>query len=213
MSVSYGGHDINRLFTPRLPDAVQIFVRCANTIHTGGKKCLLSAHVPGKVAGLLTSVPIIYAVDPKPPAVAPAGRVLAGVLAAGCLAVLLLAAWLTPNPSGMGTHHSALELPACNFLRTTHLPCPSCGMTTSFSWFAKGNLAASVYVQPMGAVLAFMAAATVWGGFYIAFTGRPAHRLLRLMPARYTLLPLLLVGVLAWGWKILIHLNGIDGWG
>ena len=22
-----------------------------------------------------------------------------------------------------------------------------------------------------------------------------------------------LIGVLAWGWKILIHLNGVDGWG
>jgi hypothetical protein len=112
----------------------------------------------------------------------------------------------------MGTHKESLGLPPCNFLRTTGLPCPSCGMTTSFAWFAKGNLLASAYVQPMGAILALLAAACVWGGFYIALTARPAHRLLRMLPAGYTLIPLLLLGVLAWGWKILIHLNGVDGW-
>jgi hypothetical protein len=85
-------------------------------------------------------------------------------------------------------------------------------MTTSFSWFARGNLIASAYVQPMGLILALMAAASVWGGSYIAVSGRPVHRLLRLLPAGYTLIPLLLVGVVAWGWKIFIHLNGIDGW-
>jgi hypothetical protein len=112
----------------------------------------------------------------------------------------------------MGTHSASLGLPPCNFLQTTGLPCPSCGMTTSFSWLAHGNLVASAYVQPMGAILALLAATSVWGGLYICITGRPTHRLLRLVAARYTLFPLLLLGVLAWGWKILIHLNGIDGW-
>ena len=92
----------------------------------------------------------------------------------GCLAILLLAAYLRPSPSGMGTHQQGLGLPACNFLRTTGLPCPSCGMTTSFAWFAKGNLLASAYVQPMGTILALLAAACVWGGFYIA-PHRPAR--------------------------------------
>ena len=128
------------------------------------------------------------------------------------LAVLILAATLPPSASGTGTHRAALGLPPCNFLALTGLPCPSCGFTTSWAHFTKGNLLASFYVQPMGALLALLAAACVWAGFYIALTGQPAHRLLRLIPARYTLLPLLIIGALAWGWKILIHLNGIDGW-
>lgn len=86
-------------------------------------------------------------------------------------------------------------------------------MTTSWAWATRGNFAASVYVQPMGTILALLAAACVWGGGYIAISGRPAHRLLRMLPARYTLFPLLLLAVLAWGWKIFIHLNGYDGWG
>lgn len=157
-------------------------------------------------------MPIIYAVPPRRDVVHPAARLLAAGVAAGCLAVLLLAAWLPPSPTGTGTHTRGLGLPPCNFLSTTGVPCPACGMTTSFSWFAKGNLPASLYVQPMGAILATLAAASVWAGFYIAISGRPAHRLLGLVPSRYTLLPLLFLGVAAWGWKILIHLKGVDGW-
>jgi len=158
-------------------------------------------------------VPIIYAVAPRPEAASNSARVVAGVVAGSCLTVLVIAAWLPPSPSGMGTHARSLGLPPCSFLKTTGLPCPSCGMTTSFSWFAKGNLPASLYVQPMGAVLALLAAACVWGGAYVAISGRPAYRLLTLVPTRYTLLPLLFLGILAWGWKILIHLKGVDGWG
>jgi hypothetical protein len=161
---------------------------------------------------LSQAVPNIYAVPPQAEKLTPWGRLFAGAIGLGCLAVLILAASMAPNPTGMGTHAKGLGLPDCTFLRTTHLPCPSCGMTTSFSWFARGNLVASAYVQPMGMILALLAAAAAWGGWYIALTGRPVHRLLRLLPAGYTLIPLLLVGVVAWGWKIFIHLNGIDGW-
>jgi hypothetical protein len=168
--------------------------------------------VAGTLGRLDATVPNIYAVAPQAEPVSLKARLLALAVAGGCLTILLLAAYLRPSPSGMGTHQQGLGLPACNFLRTTGLPCPSCGMTTSFAWFAKGNLLASAYVQPMGAILALLAAACVWGGFYIGLTGRPAHRLLRMLPAGYTLIPLLLLGVLAWGWKILIHLNGVDGW-
>jgi hypothetical protein len=157
-------------------------------------------------------VPIIYAAAPRHDSVKIGGRLLAAGVAGCCLAVLVVAAWLPPSPTGTGTHTRSLGLPPCNFLKTTNLPCPACGMTTSFSWFAKGNLPASLYVQPMGTVLAVLAAACVWGGFYIALSGRPAHRLLALLPSRYTLMPLLFLGVAAWGWKILIHLRGADGW-
>jgi hypothetical protein len=157
-------------------------------------------------------VPNIYAAVPRAEKLTPAGRMFAGCIGVACLTVLVLAASLTPSPTGMATHAQGLGLPDCTFLRNTHLPCPSCGMTTSFAWFVRGNLVASAYVQPMGTILAAIAAASAWGGLYIAITGRPVNRLLRLLPSGYTLIPLLLVGVLAWGWKIFIHLNGIDGW-
>jgi hypothetical protein len=85
-------------------------------------------------------------------------------------------------------------------------------MTTSFAYFSRGNLLASLYVQPMGMVLAALTVAAFWTSLYIALTGRPALRLLQLIPAGYYFLPLMFFGIAAWGWKIFIHLHGIDGW-
>jgi len=145
------------------------------------------------------------------PGIGIGARLLAGLIAGGCLALLLIAAHLQPSRQGVATHR-ALGLPECQFMEHTGLPCISCGMTTSFSWFVRGNLAASLYVQPMGAVLAALCCCTVWVGFYILATGRPVHRLLRLFPGRYLYLPLLFFALAAWGWKIFIHLSGHDGW-
>ena len=140
-----------------------------------------------------------------------AGRLIALGIALACLGVLVQAARLAPSPSGMGTHLS-MGLGRCTFLERTGLPCPSCGMTTSFAWFTRGNLAASLYVQPMGTLLAVAAAVTVWAGAYIAVTGRPVYRLMRLLPGRYVFLCLMAFAILAWGWKILLVLNRWDGW-
>lgn len=139
-------------------------------------------------------------------------RAIALMVGLGCLAVLVRAATLPPSHTGIGTHR-AMGLNQCTFIDRTGLPCPSCGMTTSFAWFARGNIAASLYVQPMGAALALAAAMCVWGGLYVAFTGRPIYRLLRLLPGRYYLLPVMTLAVLAWAWKIFIRLSSLDGWG
>jgi hypothetical protein len=160
---------------------------------------------------LQTDVPQIYRKQGPLARVSGWGRLLAGSLAAVCLGLLITAARLTPNPNGLGTHRE-LGLDQCAFLERTGLPCPSCGMTTSFAWFARGNLLASIYVQPMGAMLAALSGMMVWAGAYIAITARPVHRLLSAMRPRYHVIPLLVLAVLAWGWKIFIHLHGIDGW-
>ena len=139
------------------------------------------------------------------------GRLLAAGIGAICITALLLAVHLHPSPTGMATHTS-IGFDECQFLKRTGLPCPSCGMTTSFAWFVRGNAPASAYVQPMGFVLAVLTSATAWTAGYIAITGKPAHRLMRLIPSRYYLLPLLSFAVIAWGWKMFIHLQSIDGW-
>jgi hypothetical protein len=138
-------------------------------------------------------------------------RVGAFFVASSCLAVLLAAAHLTPDRAGHGSH-TGLGLARCQFIDRTGIPCPSCGMTTSFAWFADGNFPASLYVQPMGFALALLATGTVWAGFYVALTGRAAHRLLRVLPARHCLVSLLVLAIAAWAWKMLICLKGWDGW-
>ncbi|CAN5463512.1 hypothetical protein BH09PLA1_BH09PLA1_31290 [soil metagenome] len=154
---------------------------------------------------------LIYTRVGEPARVRLSGRMLAAFVSLTCLTVLLIAVRLHPSPTGMATH-TTMGFDECQFLKRTGLPCPSCGMTTSFAWFVRGNALASAYIQPMGFVLAILTTATTWAAGYIAVTGKPAHRLMRLISSRYYLLPLLIFAAAAWGWKMFLHLKGIDGW-
>lgn len=152
----------------------------------------------------MTATPKIYAPRPGIDRVGIGYRFLASVIAAGCLAMLIIGYRLQPDPSGMGTH-KALGLQPCSFLARTGLPCPSCGMTTSVSHLAHGNLPASLRVQPMGTLIGLTAAVAFWVGLYIAATGRPALRLMQRVPAGYYVLFPMLLGIAAWGWKMFVH--------
>jgi hypothetical protein len=157
------------------------------------------------------AVPIIYARNSEPQSLTLRGRLGAVGVGLVCLLPLVLALMLQPSPDGYGSH-TKLGLARCQFMEHTGLPCPSCGMTTSWTWFVRGNLRASLYVQPMGTVLAVMATCCVWVCMYCAITGRPVYRLLRVIPGRYYFIPLLSFAIFAWGWKIFIHLTARDGW-
>lgn len=92
---------------------------------------------------------------------------LIGILA-GILAVFGTACWLNPygsdgKPLRMGTHQQ-LGFPPCNFVILTGKPCPSCGMTTSFSLFVRGDLVNSMQANPVGLLLAgFLVLLLPWG--------------------------------------------------
>jgi hypothetical protein len=82
---------------------------------------------------------------------------LVGV-ALGLAAVFAVAIWLSPyNEDGsaltMATHQK-LGLPPCTFFRTTGLPCPSCGMTTSFALLVRGDVMNSLRANAVGTLLA-----------------------------------------------------------
>jgi hypothetical protein len=159
----------------------------------------------------MQQTPAIYSPRIDPVHLGITGRLLALTSSAACLAVMLVAAHLTPSPTGMGTH-TQLGLDQCYFALRTGIPCPSCGMTTSYSWMARGNFPASFYVQPMGALLAIATIVTFWAGLYIAATGRSIYRLIALGPTRYYVPTIVALAIAAWAWKIFIHLHGIDGW-
>jgi hypothetical protein len=77
---------------------------------------------------------------------------------AGLLVLFAVAFWLHPyDPDGqplrMETHRQ-LGLPECTFYRMTHLPCPSCGMTTSFALLVRGDVGASLRANAVGTLLA-----------------------------------------------------------
>lgn len=156
-------------------------------------------------------MPLIYSRVPAEGRLPAGQRLLALAVALAFLAPLFIASRLPPSPEGFGTH-TRMGLQHCTFFERTGLPCPSCGMTTSWAWFVRGNLVASLYVQPMGTVLALIACGGVWASLYVAATGRPVYRLLRVLPGKYYCVPLVGLAILAWGWKIFIHLSGRDGW-
>ncbi len=97
-------------------------------------------------------------------------RFAAALLSALCLALVLIAASLSPDVRGHGTHEQ-LGLPSCGFLISTGRPCPTCGMTTAFALAAHGHLLDSARTQPMGTLLALMSAITFWGAAHAAILG------------------------------------------
>jgi len=66
--------------------------------------------------------------------------------------VLALARWLNPDPRGFGTHEQ-LGLEPCRFEAVTHIPCPGCGLTTSFAAMAHGHPLDAFSAHPMGPCL------------------------------------------------------------
>ncbi|HQX51767.1 MAG TPA: DUF2752 domain-containing protein [Planctomycetaceae bacterium] len=80
-------------------------------------------------------------------------RLLAGLVGAGIFVVFGIAVWLTPDPRGFGTHQQ-LGMPPCTFRTLTGVNCPHCGLTTSFSWFVRGQFRQSMHANPAGLILA-----------------------------------------------------------
>lgn len=97
-------------------------------------------------------------------------RVVALVVAAGIGLVLLLAFLLTPDPRGMGTHEQ-LGFAPCMTEYLFGIPCPMCGMTTSFAEMAHGHILRAFVVQPAGAVLFVITALVGFGSLFTAATG------------------------------------------
>ncbi|MEC8382644.1 MAG: DUF2752 domain-containing protein [Myxococcota bacterium] len=66
--------------------------------------------------------------------------------------VLGIARYLEADHRGFGTHQQ-LGLGGCTFLDLTTLPCPMCGMTTTFTHMAHLNFYTAICTQPFGVVL------------------------------------------------------------
>jgi hypothetical protein len=96
--------------------------------------------------------------DAKP--VGRLGRALlaaAGLVLLGCFA---LAFELSPDPRGYGTHES-LGLPPCTLRLMFGIPCPVCGMTTSFAHLTKGHWHEAARANVSAMLLASLCAALV----------------------------------------------------
>jgi hypothetical protein len=90
------------------------------------------------------------------------------------LAGFTLAASVEPDPRGFGTHQKLWSgLRPCTFIQLFHIPCPSCGMTTCFAHFVRGQWFAAARANPAGLLLAIVCVmqiawcgASAWMGRY-----------------------------------------------
>ena len=86
-------------------------------------------------------------------------------IALGLVGVFGVAAWLNPYEEDGSARrletHLQLGLPPCTFRVLTGLPCPSCGMTTSFSLLMHGDLENSLRANAVGTLLALFGLALV----------------------------------------------------
>jgi hypothetical protein len=131
-------------------------------------------------------------------------RLTSAIVALLATAILVVAWVLQPSGDGLGTHRQ-LGLPACGWIASADLPCPTCGMTTAFSHAAHGDLVSSFGAQPLGMLLAVGTAIVVLAAVWTASTGSMLAPFLGAMlgPRLGWTLGILLL--LAWGWKILDH--------
>jgi hypothetical protein len=136
---------------------------------------------------------------------------LAG-LAAGLVLVFGIAIWLDPydeegQPRRMETHRQ-MGLPPCTFFLLTRLPCPSCGMTTSFALLVRGDLVNSVRANSVGTLLALVCLAFIPWALYGAIRGRTVfirslERALTLCVVGFLILMMLRWGIvlgMMWYW-------------
>lgn len=122
---------------------------------------------------------------------------MATVVLVASVALLSVAGWLRPDPSGFGTHKQ-LGFPACTSVALTGYPCPTCGMTTAFAHTVRGQLGSAFMAQPAGMLLAM---GTIGAGVVSVFTlitgQRPTINWYRVSPSWVVLL---FVSVILLGW-------------
>lgn len=131
------------------------------------------------------------------------GYVCAG---AGMVLVLLLAWWLSPDPRGYGTHEQ-LGMPPCTAELLFNLPCPFCGMTTSFALMAHQRWKDAFLVQPAGAI-GFVAMCVIMLGCVLAaLAGRLPAWVLSDAVVKPALMAAGIIVALAWAYKLGISLQ------
>lgn len=128
-------------------------------------------------------------------------RLIALVVVVATGSVLGIASWLEASGDGLGTHQQ-LGLPPCGWILTMDIPCPTCGMTTSFTHAAHGRFGESFLAQPLGSLLAIATAMAFLAGLLQLVTGARVFGAFTPLWGKRTgiILAALLVG--AWFFKI-----------
>jgi hypothetical protein len=133
-------------------------------------------------------------------------RLLCVLLGVGLSALLGIATVLQPDPHHHGTHQQ-LGLPPCTFYYLFGVPCPTCGMTTSWAHLMRGEILTSFRVNAGGAILGMLAILAVPWSLATAIRGRPIARLPRERLTGWFGVGILAVVLLQWGCRLIEHLH------
>jgi hypothetical protein len=109
---------------------------------------------------------------------------------------------LTPSASGIGTH-TQLGLPPCGFLWLTGLPCPGCGLTTSFAHLARLQFDAAIAANPLGLPLFLLTILAVPLCVFGALRAVPVSYALKRLQAERAVYVLALAAGLSWVSRVL----------
>jgi hypothetical protein len=137
------------------------------------------------------------------------GRAILLGLAGLLLGVFAIAIYINPyRPDGTALReqtHRQLGLPPCTFRFATGLPCPSCGMTTSFALLVRGDLWNSLRANAAGTALGLLCLAFIPWAVISAWRGhllfiRSVERALTRIVVVFLVLMLL-----RWGIVLLVY--------
>ncbi len=131
-------------------------------------------------------------------------RLILALVGSMLVILLITAACLQPNSRGFGTHQG-LGLPPCAAIQMFGKPCPSCGMTTSWSHTVRGQFISACRANVGGTLLALLAIVsgpwTLWVGLWGKWP--------RAVPGEWTLIwaavILVMVTLIQWGIRITLN--------
>ena len=117
------------------------------------------------------------------------------------LPIFIASTILSPDENGLGTH-TQLGMPACIFHRLTLLPCPNCGMTTSFAHMAKFRFREGFKVQPFGGGLFILLALSCASSVLLSIAKVPVIHIFRHRYFDHLCIVLVVLYVVSWMFKI-----------
>ncbi|MFM2014026.1 MAG: hypothetical protein RLZZ396_2810 [Planctomycetota bacterium] len=126
------------------------------------------------------------------------------LLTAMLLCGLGIAAWLSPDPSGHGTHRQ-LGLPPCSSVLALGIKCPACGMTTSWALMIEGRIAEALVANVGGSLLFLVAFVSIPWLLWILWSGK------RRLKDQWGMFALggsagsMLIAFATWAWSLLIQ--------
>lgn len=116
---------------------------------------------------------------------------------------LTVARILKPSPAGVGTHEQ-LGLPPCFFLQFTGIPCPGCGLTTSFAHSARLHFYEAFTTQPFGGILFVLTVVSIPLLLVLLWRRIPWSTVIYAKGVDYGMYLLIAACLLSWLYKIAI---------